>query len=169
MLLRNWARLYSNPTPAELIMEREICLLGMRYRAQHPIWQIGAIVDFALLDERVVIEVDGPSHLSPDAIKKDRLRTAKLNALGWQVVRVNNKEVFKNAREALFTALSEPQVWADPQVGLGQPPSPSLSGATPPTPGSKPLLAKAPGTGRNGERRSKAGKSRGRAGQVEGR
>ena len=166
MLLKNWAHLYSNPTPAELILEREICLLGMRYRAQHPIWQIGAIVDFALLDERVVIEVDGPSHLSPEAIKKDHVRTTKLNALGWQVVRVTNQDVFKNARETLFNALSEPHLWELPPA---QPPSASPSGATRTRPGSKLPLVKAPGAGRTSGRRSGVSKSRNRAGQVAGR
>jgi very-short-patch-repair endonuclease len=165
MLLRNWARLYSNPTPAELVIEREICLLGMRYRAQHPIWQIGAIVDFALLDEMVIIEVDGASHLSPEAKEKDRLRTQKLNALGWQVVRVTNQQVFSNAREALFNALAEPSLWATPEPLL----SPSLVGATRSKPGSKPPRVKAPPSGRTSGRRSGAGKSRNPSDPVAGR
>lgn len=108
MLLKNWARLYSNNTPAEVLLEKEICLLGMRYRSQHPIWQLGCIVDFALLDARIIIEVDGKSHNSHLAIKKDQIRDLKLKRLGWDVVRVRNESVFSDAADALVTALSTP-------------------------------------------------------------
>ncbi len=92
MFLRNWARLYSSPTVAELAIEPAIAGLGKRYRAQHPFFGMWHVADFALIDDRVIIEVDGASHSRPDQITKDLVHTIKLMKLGWRVVRCTNEE-----------------------------------------------------------------------------
>lgn len=104
MLLKNWARLYSNVTPAELAFERTLVTLNERYRAQHPFFGQYFIVDFALLDRKLIIEIDGKSHTSIEAKKKDADRDAKLVSLGWSVGRVTNEEVFDNPKRALSLA-----------------------------------------------------------------
>lgn len=98
MFLGNWAHLYTDLTQAEYAIEPAIAALGVRYRAQHPIFAYHYIVDFALLDERIIIEVDGKSHNGPEAKEADRGRTLKLERLGWVVVRCTNEQ-----------AVSEPQ------------------------------------------------------------
>lgn len=104
MFLRNWARLYSNCTPSERLLEDEIKKLGERYRAQHPFFRHHLIADFALLDRKVVIEVDGNSHLLDPQKRKDIVHTLALEKEGWAVVRVTNVEVAESASGALKMA-----------------------------------------------------------------
>lgn len=105
--LRNWARLYAYPTKPEQNLEPHVAALGLRYRAQHPVFAAGVIVDFALLDEKIAIEVDGASHRSPDAQAKDAARTSKLQRLGWTVVRMSNREALNDPAGALERCLAE--------------------------------------------------------------
>lgn len=70
-----------------------ICLLGERYRAQHPFFGPRYIADFVLLDSRTIIEVDGPSHDTLVQRYKDLVRDIRLEKEGWQVVRLKNAEV----------------------------------------------------------------------------
>jgi hypothetical protein len=47
------------------------------------------LVDFHWPDERVVLEIDGPTHVASRVQRRrDRRRDARLRQLGWQVVRV---------------------------------------------------------------------------------
>lgn len=87
--LGKWAKLYGG-TPSELMLEPAVASLGVPYRFQHPLWVLGLFPDFVLLEQRVVIEVDDPSHARKR--KADALRTAKLNKAGWRVVRCTNAE-----------------------------------------------------------------------------
>lgn len=92
MFLSRWARLYTTPTKSENAIEPAIARLGRRYRAQHPVFACGVVLDFALIDEMIAIEVDGDSHKGKTAQDKDRARTLKLEARGWVVVRCTNEE-----------------------------------------------------------------------------
>lgn len=93
MFLRNWARLYSKQTTAEARAESLICLLGKRYRAEHPFFGLRRIVDFALLDDRIIIEIDGSSHNLPVQRRKDLTSTLEFEKQGWRVVRFSNSEI----------------------------------------------------------------------------
>jgi very-short-patch-repair endonuclease len=89
--LTHWAQLYPG-TASEAAIEPAIAKLGRPYRAQHPIFSHHFIVDFALLEDKIIIEVDGKSHNSTAAKQKDALRTAALERLGWTVVRCKNED-----------------------------------------------------------------------------
>ena len=65
---------------------------GAKFRRQVPIGPF--VVDFACLEARLVVEVDGPSHGTPGGIAQDAGRDAWLKREGWRVVRVTNAEVF---------------------------------------------------------------------------
>jgi very-short-patch-repair endonuclease len=104
-LLAYWAKLYSNQTPAEKALEPAIAALGVPYRFQHPVWAFGIFPDYVLLDERVVIEVDDPSHSQKRKKVADEERTRKLNAAGWRVVRCSNAEALANPEAALARML----------------------------------------------------------------
>lgn len=95
-MLMRWSRLYSNMTPAEKALEPAVAALGIPYRPQHPLWALGVFVDFALLRQRVVIEVDDPGHNTKAAKIKDAERTAKLQRAGWRVVRCTNAEALSD-------------------------------------------------------------------------
>ncbi len=65
--------------------------LGAKVRRQHPIPPF--IADFACLEARLVIEVDGLSHRHEDAAAADARRDAAMQALGWRILRVAEREV----------------------------------------------------------------------------
>jgi len=112
--LSRWSRLYSRPTAPELAMEPAVAALGVPYRFQHPIFARGVIPDFALFPDGypvpgVIFEVDGDSHRSPAARRKDAERTAKLEADGWTVVRCENDEAVSDPRATVA------RMWAEAQ------------------------------------------------------
>lgn len=96
MFLLRWAKLYSNPTKAEAALEPAIAALGIRYRFQHPLWGLRVFPDFVLLDAKIVVEVDDPSHNRTANRKKDAERTKNLNRHGWRVVRCTNDEALQD-------------------------------------------------------------------------
>ena len=92
-------------TPAECALEPAVAALGEPYRVQHPFWRLGCFADFALLDRRVIIEVDGQSHNGLQAKIKDRLRDLALLRKGWRTVRISNAEAMSDPAGALSRAL----------------------------------------------------------------
>ena len=78
------------------------------FRRQHPIGPY--IADFACIAVRLVIEVDGATHGTPEEIEHDRRRTAFLEREGWRVIRFGNDEVIHNrvgVRNSIHGALLE--------------------------------------------------------------
>jgi very-short-patch-repair endonuclease len=67
---------------------------GFRFRRQHTIGPY--IVDFACLEAKLVIELDGDQHALGDAPKRDEKRDAYLTAEGFEVLRFWNNEVYEN-------------------------------------------------------------------------
>ncbi len=65
---------------------------GYKIRRQHIIDDF--ITDFVCLSKKVVIEIDGKIHLQQQ--EYDGLRAARLNELGYEVIRFTNEEVFAN-------------------------------------------------------------------------
>jgi very-short-patch-repair endonuclease len=65
-----------------------------KFRRQHPIDRF--IVDFYCAEAKLLIEVDGPSHLEPDQQEYDKLRTEYLEELGYKVIRFTNEDVKLN-------------------------------------------------------------------------
>lgn len=90
-MLGYWYRLYNNMTPAEKALEPAIAALGEPYRSQHPFLKHKLFADFALLNRKLVIEVDGDSHDKPSQKKKDLEHMLALKSDGWDVVRVSNE------------------------------------------------------------------------------
>jgi hypothetical protein len=85
-----WAKL-NKGTDSEWALEPAIAALGRPYRWQYPFWTIHRFADFALIDDKLVIEVDGDSHLKPEQAAKDVETERLLNSMGWQVVRCRNE------------------------------------------------------------------------------
>lgn len=81
----------SNPTPAEKVIWEFLRnkKVGHKIRRQHIIDDF--IADFVCLQKKVVIEIDGKIHEFNK--EYDALRSAKLNALGYTVIRFTNDEV----------------------------------------------------------------------------
>jgi very-short-patch-repair endonuclease len=89
--------LRQNMTKAEVILWvnlRKRALNGARFRRQHPIGPY--IADFACPSAKLVVEVDGATHSTPEELAYDLRRTKYLEAEGWSVIRVSNTDVFEN-------------------------------------------------------------------------
>ena len=61
---------------------------GFKVRRQHGIGPY--VVDFACVQLRLVIEIDGGVHDRDDVALRDHYRQAEIEALGWTVVRFTN-------------------------------------------------------------------------------
>ena len=73
-----------------------------KFRRQHPVE--GFIVDFACLEARLVIELDGGQHAARAG--HDHARTRRLEALGYRVLRFWNNDVLSNPEGVLTMILA---------------------------------------------------------------
>ncbi len=103
--LRSNARaLRQNATDAERILWSELRghrLLGAGFRRQVPIDRY--IADFVCHAARLVIELDGGQHFSSQGEQRDALRSAAIEAKGFQILRFANKDVMSNRAGVLET------------------------------------------------------------------
>lgn len=106
-MLKYWAMGYSNPTESEAAIEPAIAALGKRYRFQHPFFKLHHMADFALLDDKIIIEVDGASHNTPKQKLKDLKHTLALEAMGWKVLRCTNEEAKRHPTETVARLLAQ--------------------------------------------------------------
>jgi very-short-patch-repair endonuclease len=74
-------------------------LARWKFRRQHPIDRY--VVDFVTLDGKLIVEVDGATHSTPEEIERDRVRTEVLEACGFLVIRVSNTDVYENLEGVL--------------------------------------------------------------------
>ncbi|MBK8609809.1 MAG: DUF559 domain-containing protein [Chitinophagaceae bacterium] len=82
------------PTEAENALWRYLRdkqLDGIKFRRQHIIDRY--IADFISLENKLIVEVDGSIHQLPENKESDEQRTARLNELGFTVIRFSNDEV----------------------------------------------------------------------------
>jgi len=73
--------------------------LGYKVRRQHVIEEF--IIDFAFLNEQVLIEVDGEYHNDEEQKQYDEIRTSFLNDLGYELIRFSNNEVEHQIEEVI--------------------------------------------------------------------
>ncbi len=85
-----WARLHNRQ-------------LGFKFRRQQPIDRF--IVDFCCFTSRLIIEVDGDSHV--EQADYDAARTEWLEQRGWRVMRFSNAEVHGQIEAVLEAILTE--------------------------------------------------------------
>lgn len=101
-MIKQVSDLRKNQTEAESVfwdLVRNKKLLGLKFRRQH---QIGNyIADFYCHSERLIIELDGEIHNSPEQKKKDEKRDKYLKSLGNKILRFKNTELFENTQSVL--------------------------------------------------------------------
>ncbi len=100
----NSRKLRSELTEAEThlwqhLKARQVC--DKKFRRQHPVGNY--ILDFACIEARLAIEVDGGQHSEMQS--QDNLRTAWLETQGWKVLRFWNNEVLQNIEGVLEKVL----------------------------------------------------------------
>ncbi len=79
---------------------RQVC--GKKFRRQHPVRKY--ILDFACIEAKLAIEVDGSQHF--ELQYQDHQRTAWLEVQGWKVLRFWNNEVLQNVEGVLLEVLN---------------------------------------------------------------
>lgn len=96
--LKEYARaLRNNSTKSEIRLWRYLKgtqRLGYDFHRQKPIDNY--IADFYCSELKLVIELDGITHIFEGAKERDRIRTKRLNELGITVIRFDDAFVFKN-------------------------------------------------------------------------
>ena len=73
--------------------------LGVRFRRQHVIGTY--IADFVCLKCKLVVEVDGEYHSTPEQQLLDAERTAYLQTKGYRVVRFTNNQVLTDIESVM--------------------------------------------------------------------
>ncbi len=134
-----------NPTKAETYLWEKIRnkkLGGYKFRRQHIIDRF--IADFICLEKKFIIEVDGKIHQLPDVKLRDEERTAILNELGFEVLRLSNEDIFNGGSELL----EKLKRMLD---SLGLPLTPSKGGGTEQPPAEETNLSPLPRRGAGGE------------------
>ena len=102
--------LRSNMPRSEVILWSKLRgkqVLDTKFRRQHGIGPY--IVDFYCQEKKLVIEVDGDSHFTPEAKEYDRLRQIYIESLGIRIVRFTNDDVDQNLEgvlEVIATAIA---------------------------------------------------------------
>ncbi|MEO5500848.1 MAG: DUF559 domain-containing protein [Ginsengibacter sp.] len=88
-------------TVAENILWQQLrnMKLNAKVRRQHVI--DGFIIDFAFLNEYLLVEVDGGYHNNASQKEYDEARTKFLNELGYKLIRFSNDEVENNIPEVI--------------------------------------------------------------------
>jgi len=93
------------PTIAEKLLWNALRgrrLVGLKFRRQHPLGPY--IVDFCCPERHLIVEVDGEVHANQRDY--DDARTAHLAAHGYQILRVDNDDVFDHL-DAVLNAIEQ--------------------------------------------------------------
>lgn len=77
---------------------------GHKFRRQHPLQSF--IADFYCHTSKLIIEIDGGYHQSPEIKESDEIRTKELEALGLTVIRFSNEQVL-NEMESVLIEISK--------------------------------------------------------------
>jgi len=99
--------LREHSTDAESVLwycVRDRRLFGAKFRRQHTIGPF--IADFACPARKLVIELDGGGHNTPEIIERDRQRSEWLERNRWKVIRFWNHEVLHEL-EAVLMRITE--------------------------------------------------------------
>ncbi|MEJ8570528.1 endonuclease domain-containing protein [Microbaculum marinum] len=80
-------------------------LAEWKFRRQHPIDRY--VVDFVTIGGKLIVEVDGVTHVTGEERAKDDERTRILESLGFRVVRVSNTDVYENLDGVLAMIFEE--------------------------------------------------------------
>ena len=79
---------------------RDRQVAGCKFRRQRPIGPYFA--DFACLEAKLIVELDGGQHFEADAMAADARRTAALGALGFTVLRFSDREALAETEGVLL-------------------------------------------------------------------
>ena len=88
---------------------------GYKFRRQQPV--LNYIADFYCHELKLIIEVDGGSHSSPERAEYDRKRERILNLNGYKIFHLSNKDIETNLNASLQKLKSYITGFASPFQG----------------------------------------------------
>ena len=101
-LKKNAQSLRKNMTKEEAHLWYQcLCRAKYRFRRQYVIGNY--IVDFYCHQAKLVVELDGSQHCTPEEMEYDQKRTAFLESQGLKVVRFSNLDVIRKFRDVCDT------------------------------------------------------------------
>jgi very-short-patch-repair endonuclease len=83
---------------------------GLRFRRQHPIGPY--IADFVCAKLKLVIEVDGETHHTPEQLVHDARQRDYMESRGWREMRVTNQDVYDDLDNVLES------IWRETRRGV---------------------------------------------------
>jgi very-short-patch-repair endonuclease len=83
----------------EKIMYEVLTKANIQFHYNYPIG--GYAYDFAIINKKIDIEVDGALHLRSDIAKRDKIRDKYTKSIGWKVLRFTAKEVMYDTENVL--------------------------------------------------------------------
>jgi very-short-patch-repair endonuclease len=112
-------QLRENSTDAERLFWSRVRghrLRGYKFKRQYPIGTF--IVDFACIEEKLVVELDGGQHAGSE---RDRQRDTRLIEEGYRVLRFWNNDVLSNIEGVVQTVIKNlrPSPQPSPTTGEG--------------------------------------------------
>jgi very-short-patch-repair endonuclease len=87
-------RMRKNPTESEKELKNILLRNKIKFRTQKEFHYY--ILDFIIINKRLVIEIDGGYHYSNKQLIKDKIRDRYLKNNGFIIKRFKNDEVFNN-------------------------------------------------------------------------
>ena len=108
LLTAHARELRKNMTPAEAILWRQLRgrrFAGYKFRRQQPIFDANAIADFYCATAKLVVELDGETHVGREA--HDAARQRRLETTGLSVLRFLNSDVYDDremVEDTIWTA-----------------------------------------------------------------
>ena len=101
------ARQKKFPTEAETRLWEELrCKhLGVKFNRQHVIGDY--IADFVCLEKKLIVEMDGGYHDTPEQREADFRRSVELSRMGFEVIRFDNAEVMQDIESVLEKIMDE--------------------------------------------------------------
>ncbi|GCE04710.1 endonuclease domain-containing protein [Dictyobacter aurantiacus] len=79
--------------------------LHHQYEIPHHSGRFSYYADFAHIESRTIIEIDGAAyHTSPEQIERDQRRQEYLESLGWTVIRFTAKQVYSDPVRTVLRA-----------------------------------------------------------------
>ncbi len=100
--------LRDNQTEAEIFLWSQLGYINIprvRFKRQHPVLYF--IADFYCHQAKLIIEIDGGYHNSPEQFRYDVNRNNELEELGLKVIRFTNEQVFNDIENTLKTIEKE--------------------------------------------------------------
>ena len=95
--------LRKNQTASEIFLWQHLkniqTIPKIRFRRQHPILHF--IADFYCHKAKLIIEIDGGYHETPEQYYYDKSRQAELESLGLKVIRFTNEQVLGDIKNTL--------------------------------------------------------------------